>query len=1033
MNEEGLEEFGKKLKGLVHNTHQLILKNKLKNEEDVKSAVIDPLLKLLGWNVSNLDQVSKEHPIEGGSIDYALLHNGKVKAIIEAKAHGKSLDGYDQTKSKGKRTYVEQAINYAYNHPDGVNWALLTNGAEWRLYNAYFKGSIEKKLVFKLPLDKLVENSNKIALLSRESIESGLTDKKFRNRPLRKPVDVEIVEFLLIARDKLTTSIRNKNKDKYDIETLRIGIQRILDRLLFFKICEDRDILEFGRLRDFFQLYTEKMLSKDSFVPGLKNFFRDFDNVYNGDMFAAHPCEDFSVENKVYEFIINGLYEYDFATINVDILGRIYENYLGNTLQSLEKGLTWTPDPRERKKFGQYYTPQYVVDYIVENVGITKDSNVLDPACGSGAFLIKAYDNLKREYEKYNEAQLKNSQKGKIDTNLSMVEDVPNEILTKNLYGVDLNPEAVEISKINLWLRSIRKDVRLSNLDHNIEVGNSLISGSEDELKEYFENPLEKRPFNWEERFSEVFKEDGFDAVIGNPPYVSTSMIEMSDRTFFRKTFTTSGKEMNTFSLFMEQGYTLLKNKGLLGFIIPDSFLYVLSYWKLREFILENFSIKSIVVIPGGAFEDATVGNSVILIIQKEDNDTLRDENIVDTFRLDHFDGKFTNLDKVQQRLYHKTPENIFYCTNAIIYFLLKMKNNCFLLGEITELKDGVKTGNNKKFTSDRKESKQYKKVLIGSDIFTYSLEYNNRYLNYDRQLLAGARQERIFLAEEKIILRQTGDRIIATYDNEQYYTLDNTHLILQDNPKFNLKYILCLINSRLINYYYSLLVPETDRTYAQVRMVNLEKLPIKDVSQNVQTKCANLVDRMLELHKQLSSINTDFSRYLSFRPLLNNSKFVTYFNSLSPSDKIVLNKANMTKATVKKIRVTEDGEWLTFKVDAVTTGQTPFENVEALKCRFTDTKLRKFLFYILKDLKGTNGKGVIIEKILNLPVPKFSPDPKENREAIDNLMDEFLPAVAEKERLEKEIEETDKTIDLMVYKLYNLTDEEIKVVEGDS
>ncbi|MEE8358840.1 MAG: N-6 DNA methylase, partial [Candidatus Hydrothermarchaeales archaeon] len=566
------EKFAAELKGLAYVFNDLTSRGKLENEEDVKSAVIERFLKIAGWDVSNPDEIKKELPVEGGKVDYALKVEGEIKLIIEAKALEKDLEkGFDQTKGKGKRTYEEQAINYAYNN--GVKWVLLTNGREWRLYNAYWEGTNKDRLAFIINIDEFEAKAGKLALFRRQSVIENQLDIKLKLRPLRKPVDEEVAEFLLISRKALTESVYKNNKDKYDIDMLREGIQRILDRLVFFKICEDRDILEFGRLRDTFEFFKDKMLSKDSFVQGLKLFFRDFDNIYNGEMFAPHPSEDFVVTNEVYEKIITGLYEYDFATINVDILGRIYENYLGNTLQEMEKrGVEWITAPQERKKYGQYYTPQYVVDYIISNVGLTKDSRVLDAACGSGAFLIKAYDRLKELYGVYNEEQRKKASNNTIATDIKMIENINSEILKQNLFGVDLNPEAVELTKINLWLRSIQKDTKLNNLDANIKCGNSLISGTEGELEEYFENPAEKRPLDWNKEFKEVMNKSGFDVVIGNPPYVQ--MQRMAEEQKYCETYYPEiyAGQNDLLYYFVLKGLQALRNDGTLGYITSRYF-----------------------------------------------------------------------------------------------------------------------------------------------------------------------------------------------------------------------------------------------------------------------------------------------------------------------------------------------------------------------------------------------------------------------------------------------------------------------------
>jgi len=314
----------------------------LKDEEDVKSSVIDGFLKILGWNLQDHLEVKKEQKVEGRiRADYALKVDGKPKIYIEAKALDKDLErGFEISKGGGKKSYIDQAINYAYN--SGVNWALLTNGKRWMLFNAYWKGTHKDRIAFDLEIDDFLKdnNFNKIKLLAREYIIAGKLDEYFKGvRAFRPPVDEQIVQFLLDCRSDLTSSILKNNKGKYSTDKLREGIQIILDRFLFFKICEDRDILRFGRLKEMFEYFYKAAGSNELFIQGLGIHYREFEKTYDGELFAKHPCEDFIIDKNVFEKIILGLYEYDFSTIDADILGRIYENYLGNTLQELEKGL----------------------------------------------------------------------------------------------------------------------------------------------------------------------------------------------------------------------------------------------------------------------------------------------------------------------------------------------------------------------------------------------------------------------------------------------------------------------------------------------------------------------------------------------------------------------------------------------------------------------------------------------------------------------------------------------------------------------
>ncbi|MFB6216180.1 MAG: Eco57I restriction-modification methylase domain-containing protein, partial [Candidatus Aenigmatarchaeota archaeon] len=578
----------------------------------VRNAIITPLLEIFGWDVKNPEEVKEEVPIGNKRADYALKIDGDIQVIIEAKALDKDLTSEGEELSE----YERQAINYAYNQ--GVNWAILTNGEEWRLYNAYWKG---RKLAFDIEIGEFPKKEvlPKISLLRKDKVSSGDIEDYFEDRPKRPDVDEEVTQVLLDARADITQSVVELNEG-YTEEEMRDGIQTIIDRLLFMKICEDRDIIDYGTLRTHKNLVNGDPDEQTTLSDHLELAFKRFRKVYDGGLFEHQIADELDVENGVLRELIETLYTYDFASIDVDILGRIYEDYLANVLTKLEEGgVEWITDNSERKEHGQFYTPQYIVDYIIDQVDMDTDSLVLDPACGSGAFLIKAFDNLKEQY-----AQEKEEDEVEVNNGIATLsnyldketeEDINRRILTDNLHGVDLNEEAVEITRINLWLRSIQKDTELNKLDHNIRTGNSLISGTDEELQDYFENPEEKNPFNWTDEFQEVFEENGgFDVVIGNPPYLKISKLDSEQENFLKEKYNCLKSESNTFAAFIERAEDLLSENGVLGFIVHKNLLNLKTHDRLREEILTEFSIEEIVDMGKGVFDEVTAETIIIIL-----------------------------------------------------------------------------------------------------------------------------------------------------------------------------------------------------------------------------------------------------------------------------------------------------------------------------------------------------------------------------------------------------------------------------------
>ncbi|MCK4491651.1 MAG: N-6 DNA methylase, partial [Candidatus Altiarchaeales archaeon] len=767
------------------------------DEEDVKGAIIDPLLRILGWDVNDPREVKKEARIEGKRADYALKIDDDIKVIIEAKAFSISLDGSD---SRG--SYEKQAINYAYNQ--GIDWAILTNGETWRLYNAYWRTS--SKLAFEINIGDFPKEIEKIVLLTKDNVSGGRLEEYFRGRVKRPHVDEEVTQVLLNARAALTESIIKLNEG-FTTDELRGGIQRMLDRLLFMKICEDRDIRKFGQLRSLVAMVESDPRDKTTLTYYLTTAFKQFRDVYDGELFDENVVDRLKVDNKTLMDIIETLYVYDFSTINVDVLGRIYEDYLSNVLSKLEEGgLEWITDNRERKEHGQFYTPQYIVDYIVDSVGITKESRILDPACGSGAFLIKAYDRVKERYLEDEERQRGNRNNNNLLAYIPKEEitEMNKRILTENLYGVDLNPEAVELTKINLWLRSIQKDTELNKLDNNIQCGNSLVDDPE---------VAGERAFNWEEEFLNVLDDGGFDVVIGNPPYVNLANISNADeRRYYQKKYETAQNKSDLYAFFMERvTKNLIKDGSYFSFIVSRTWTNLKSFSNLRKLILDNFEVKKLVPLSLDTFREASV-EPVIFVLKKQSDRERRLKNVINVER--YVNNKFVLSKKIPQKVFAKDKNHIFNLewTPEIEIIFLKLRENVEELGNLIEFMRGTKTSDNERFLSRDKKDNDYKKVLRGRDIHRYNIDYDNLFIWYrpdEMKKKNGSvpQNPKLYEVAEKIILQgRSGNRIIATLDTDHHYCIDTTYISkIKNLDKYSLKYVLALLNSKLINFWYGL------------------------------------------------------------------------------------------------------------------------------------------------------------------------------------------------------------------------------------
>ncbi len=901
-------------------------------EADTRRVFILPLFQALGWDVYSREEVAEEVKAGSGRVDYVFRLRGVSQFYLEAKALRADLT---------RPEHVKQAITYAYNR--GIVWAVLTDFARLQVYNAQ-----TGRLFINLSWGDYVKDIDDLWLLSRESLESNALNErseKYGALPPRLGVEQRLFDQLRRWREQLFTQIYHYNPN-LSLNEVDEVIQRLFNRLIFIRTCEDRRIEEralLGAVREW-----RSSGHRGELVEPLRSIFRDYDGYYDSDLFALHLVDRGFIESMAIEDIIKGLYEipdgvasYDFSLIDVDVLGAVYEQYLGHVATVVKRrskesqirmdlgfpsqpAFEVTTKKERRKEHGIYYTPSFVTDYIVkETVGrLLGERNhdeilkvrILDPACGSGSFLIRAYDEL-LNYHAY--------RSGKAVSDLDQWERLP--ILIRNIYGVDLDAQAVEIARLNLLLRSLARRETLPTLTDNIRHGNSLISGSPEELKRYFDdNWREKKPFNWEQEFADVVADGGFDVVIGNPPYVRIQTLPRDEAAYYRESYQSAFGSFDIYILFLERAIGLLKPDGRLGFITSGKFLKADYGKRIQQLLHQNCTVESVIDLSAQqVFAEATT-YPVIIVLKKG----AEDRPLCYTFVPPYIDLSKTNRPRDISILPTITTQQedvakgIWPPIGSSDILAAKLAQNTRPLRELSErIFVGLQTSADRVYLLERRgepgeglvevfshslehgvklESALLRPLLSGKDIERYGSPMPDRlllfpykvidgkavlippdelasaypecwdYLLHNREMLenreqgkmrhekwyAFGRTQNLALHDHrKMAVPRLVNRLAAIYDAAGDFYLDNVDvggLILREKGDAHWLYILGLLNSKLLDsYLHRISVPFRGGFYSANRQF-LEPLPIRNIDFDNPTDRKMHDDLVSLVHKML-------------------------------------------------------------------------------------------------------------------------------------------------------------------------------------
>ncbi len=911
--------------------------------------------------------------------DGAILKNESPIAVIELKS----------TKTKDLKTIEKQAFNYKA-HQVNCKYVITSNFEKIRLY-INDATEFEEFNIFKLS-----ENEFKFLYLcfSKESIFEDIpAEMKEKSNQHEEQISKKLYNDYSVFRNSIFQNL-TKNNPQFDKLILFNKSQKLLDRFLFIFFAEDKGLIPPNTISKIIDDYT-KLKDLDAYTPLYKIFAKYFSYInkgyeklsidaYNGGLFQFDEILDnVKIDDEILITDSLKLSNYDFdSEIDVNILGHIFEHSLTDIekLNAEISGENLDTKQTRRKKEGVFYTPNYITKYIVENTVGTlctekKDElklnnleidktyfkktrkslskkgeqlfdklehykewllslKILDPACGSGAFLNQALNFLIDEHNFIIDLET-DLRKGQLS-----LFDIDAAVLENNLYGVDINEESVEIAKLSLWLKTAKKGRKLTDLSKHIKCGNSLIDDPE---------IAGEKAFDWNKEFPEIMQKGGFDVVIGNPPYVrSRCLMNAIEKKYFTTNYEAVSYQLDLYKLFIEKSLKLINIKGILSFITPSVFLSNDFDKPLRKFILINYNLSQISTSNEDIFADATV-KTVIFVIKRKTN-----QNNIDFFKIKK--GSFLLTKSISSKVFinqdYMINENIDLNSLSILMKLQSINK----LDELFIVKNGIKV--RKELLYHSYIDANYKPFLLGKNIDSYSLNYSGIFIHYlqenEKKFSNQAfRTKEIFECDKLIVRQILGKRILTSYDKENYYTDQTTYVINNKSNECNLLFLLSIMNSKMIYYYFKNTFSDSKVTFPKVKRSQILQFPIKQISLETQQPFIEKADLMLSYKRQKQEKINNFLHRL----------------------------------------------------------ETNFE-LEKLS-----NKIKAFYDYDFKTLLSELKKKKI--KLTFSQQDEFE-------EYFNSHKDEI-------NELQNQITKTDKEIDQMVYELYNLTDDDIKIIEENT
>jgi adenine-specific DNA-methyltransferase len=779
-------------------------------EDRLKLEFIEEFFYALGWDIRNdqglpeqYKEVIKEDELKDDfgtkEPDYAFRLFGKKHFLVEVKRPSVDIDK--------KLAPALQLRRYGWNAE--ISIGILTDFEQFSVYDCRIKPKETDKpdvaRIMHLTFEDYEKRFDEIYdTFSKESVSKGRFDKfVFSNKDKRGTSEVsnEFLKEIEKWRDNLAKNIALRNP-KTTINELNYAVQKIIDRILFLIICEYKSIEKYGKLNEI----AQKLDIYKNLIP----YFEEADDKYNSGIFnfvKDKLTPNLLIDDEILKDIIDNLYypksPYNFSVLPIEILGKVYEKFLGKTIRLTPSHQAKVEEkPEVRKAGGVYYTPEFVVDYIVKNTvgkiicGKTpkqiENIKILDSACGSGTFLVRAYtyilNYLLSYYVKNPEKYQKEIYQVRKDK-WFLTTEVRKNILLNNIYGVDIDAQAVEVTKLSLLLKVLENETKesvnqqlklfkertLPNIDDNIRCGNSVINSSYSEqqkLNESMDELSKINPFDWEDKqkgFGNILAEGGFDIVIGNPPYVK----EYTNREIFEAVKKTDMKKyyqgkMDFWYLFTCKALDLLKEGGLHSYIAQNNWVTSMGASILRNKVLSDSKIISFFDFNDfKVFKDASI-QTMIFVLEKQkpnkpysvDYYKVLDKNISkeelanylmtkkDGGKIESFKAKINPVElkgklivfvntQIGEIFYKMKKADVFYLNGKEITNGLQVQQEYVNKGHLKVLGDSFKIGEGVFIISDNekrklnfsdKEKELIKPVFTTNEIDRYKISDKNKY-----------------------------------------------------------------------------------------------------------------------------------------------------------------------------------------------------------------------------------------------------------------------------------------------------------------